>query len=93
MVRVRVVFDHGCSHLCPASLLLLAVHSCLSRSSKCNSPAQARTKWWSGTVAFLHCALVVVLCASSDLVQATIRGMTFRDRRSTLDLVVVFGAC
>ena len=51
------------------------VHSCLSKSSKYISTAQAREIWVAAASACRDCALVVVPCALSDMV------VTFLGRR------------
>ena len=53
---------------CPANAFLLAMHACLSISSKCNSVAPARRPWLAAVGACRDCALVVVPCLFSDMV-------------------------
>ena len=77
---LTVVIKHRClitgvAWACAASSLLFAVHSCLSKSSKCISTAQACRIWWAGAGACRDCALVVVPCAFLDMV------VIFRGRR------------
>ena len=67
--------DRCSARACPANSLLFTVHSCLSKSSKCISTAQARRIWGPAAGASDDCALVVVPCAFSHMV------VTFRGRR------------
>ena len=68
----------------PANSLLFTVHSCLSKSSKCISTAQARKIWVAAVGACRDCALVVMPCTFSDMVvEISCFGgpkSTFRDR-------------
>ena len=76
--------NQGVARSGPAISLLFTVHSCLSKSSKCISTAQARRIWVSAAGACRDCALVVVPRTFSDMVVTFRVGgakSTFRSRR------------
>ena len=78
----------------PAISLLLTVHSCLSKSSKCTSTAQAHKIWVAGAGACRDCALVADRGHFSW--QTSCFGgpqSTFRDRYSTRDWSGVTSMC
>ena len=67
---LTVIVKHRC--LLEVSRQLFRVHSCLSKSSKCISTAQACKIWVCAAGAYRDCALAVVPRAFSDM------GVTFR---------------